>query len=165
MLRRACIGNVMEWFDFAVYGYFASVIGCAVLSAVEPGSQLLLTFAVFGVGFLGRPIGSLVLGAVGDRIGRRPLLVLSIALMGGATLLIGLLPTFEMIGVAAPILLVTLRLIQGFSVGGEFTGSMVYTTGVRASRAPRPRQQLDRGGHHHRLHPRLGLRLADSPNC
>ena len=93
-----------------------------------PGTQLLLTFAVFGIGFLGRPIGSLVLGAVGDRIGRRALLVLSIALMGGATLLIGLLPTYASIGVAAPILLVTLRLLQGFSVGGEFTGSMVYTT-------------------------------------
>ena len=122
------IGNVMEWFDFAVYGFFASVIGTQFFPQSAPGTQLLLTFAVFGVGFLGRPIGSLVLGAVGDRIGRRPLLVLSIALMGGATLLIGLLPTFEMIGVAAPILLVTLRLLQGFSVGGEFTGSMVYTT-------------------------------------
>ena len=122
------IGNVMEWFDFAVYGYFASVIGGQFFPQSDPGTQLLLTFAVFGVGFLGRPIGSLVLGAVGDRIGRRALLVLSIALMGGATLLIGLLPTYASIGVAAPILLVTLRLLQGFSVGGEFTGSMVYTT-------------------------------------
>ncbi len=122
------IGNVMEWFDFAVYGYFASVIGGQFFPQASPGTQLLLTFAVFGVGFLGRPIGSLVLGAVGDRIGRRALLVLSIALMGGATLLIGLLPTYASIGVAAPILLVTLRLLQGFSVGGEFTGSMVYTT-------------------------------------
>ncbi len=122
------IGNVMEWFDFAVYGYFASVIGGQFFPQASPGTQLLLTFAVFGVGFLGRPIGSLVLGAVGDRIGRRTLLVLSIALMGGATLLIGLLPTYASIGVAAPILLVALRLLQGFSVGGEFTGSMVYTT-------------------------------------
>jgi MFS transporter, MHS family, proline/betaine transporter len=122
------IGNVMEWFDFAVYGYFASVIGGQFFPQASPGTQLLLTFAVFGVGFLGRPIGSLVLGAVGDRIGRRALLVLSIALMGGATLLIGLLPTYASIGVAAPILLVALRLLQGFSVGGEFTGSMVYTT-------------------------------------
>ncbi|HET9474510.1 MAG TPA: MFS transporter [Steroidobacteraceae bacterium] len=122
------IGNVMEWFDFAVYGYFARVIGTQFFPQSSPDTQLLLTFAVFGVGFLGRPIGSLVLGAVGDRIGRRALLVLSIALMGGATLLIGLLPTYAAIGIAAPILLVTLRLLQGFSVGGEFTGSMVYTT-------------------------------------
>ena len=85
-------------------------------------------FAVFALGFVARPVGGLVLGLVGDRIGRRALLTLSIALMGGATLLLGLLPTYEQIGVAAPLLLVTMRLIQGFSLGGEFTGSMVYTT-------------------------------------
>ena len=127
------IGNVMEWFDFAVYGYFASVIGGQFFPQSSPGAQQLLTFAVFATRIRARPIGSLVLGAVGDRIGRRALLVLSIALMGGATLLIGLLPTYESIGVAAPILLVTLRLLQGFSVGGEFTGSMVYTTELAPS--------------------------------
>ena len=83
---------------------------------------------MFALGFCARPIGSLVLGVVGDRIGRRALLTLSIALMGGATLLIGLLPTYAQIGVAAPVLLVLLRVVQGFSLGGEFTGSMVYTT-------------------------------------
>ena len=122
------IGNVLEWFDFAVYGYFASAIGSQFFPHSSPAVQELLTFSVFAVGFGARPIGSLVLGAVGDRIGRRALLTLSIALMGGATLLIGLLPGYASIGVAAPILLVTLRLVQGFSVGGEFTGSMVYTT-------------------------------------
>jgi MHS family proline/betaine transporter-like MFS transporter len=122
------IGNVLEWFDFAVYGYFASVIGRQFFPQSSPRAQLLLSFAVFAIGFGARPIGSLVLGTVGDRIGRRALLILSIALMGGATLLIGLLPTYDTIGVAAPVLLVILRLIQGFSVGGEFTGSMVYTT-------------------------------------
>jgi MHS family proline/betaine transporter-like MFS transporter len=127
------IGNVMEWFDFAVYGYFASVIGGQFFPESSPGAQQLLTFAVFALGFCARPIGSLVLGAVGDRIGRRALLVLSIALMGGSTLLIGLLPNYAAIGVAAPILLVTLRLLQGFSVGGEFTGSMVYTTELAPS--------------------------------
>jgi MHS family proline/betaine transporter-like MFS transporter len=83
---------------------------------------------VFAVGFGARPFGSIVLGLVGDRIGRRALLTLSIAMMGGATLLLGLLPGYGQIGVAAPVLLVTMRLIQGFSLGGEFTGSMVYTT-------------------------------------
>ena len=122
------IGNVMEWFDFAVYGYFASVIGTQFFPQSSPQAQLLLTFAVFAVGFASRPIGGLLLGRVGDRIGRRTLLILSLLLMGGSTLAIGLLPTYESIGVAAPILLVTLRLVQGFSVGGEFTGSMVYTT-------------------------------------
>jgi MHS family proline/betaine transporter-like MFS transporter len=122
------IGNVLEWFDFAVYGYFASVIGHQFFPQSSESAQHLLAFAVFAIGFGARPVGSLVLGRVGDHIGRRALLVLSIALMGGATLAIGLLPTYNSIGVAAPVLLVLLRLIQGFSLGGEFTGSMVYTT-------------------------------------
>src|SRR4030095_5540874 len=94
----------------------------------SPAAQQLLAFAVFAIGFFARPVGSLVLGMIGDRIGRRALLTLSIALMGGSTLILGLLPTYQQIGLAAPVLLVTMRLIQGFSVGGEFTGSMVYTT-------------------------------------
>ena len=126
------IGNVLEWFDFAVYGYFATAIGQQFFPQSNPGAQQLLAFAVFALGFLARPIGSVVLGRVGDNIGRRALLTLSIALMGGSTLIIGLLPTYQSIGVAAPLLLVTMRLIQGFSVGGEFTGSMVYTTELSA---------------------------------
>lgn len=122
------IGNVLEWYDFAVYGYFAGDIGSQFFPLVSAAAQQLLAFAVFAIGFLARPVGSLVLGMVGDRIGRRALLTVSIALMGGSTLLIGLLPTYRQIGLAAPLLLVTMRLIQGFSVGGEFTGSMVYTT-------------------------------------
>src|SRR5215470_1765488 len=122
------IGNLLEWYDFAVYGYFAGDIGSQFFPLVSVAAQQLLAFAVFAIGFLARPVGSLVLGMVGDRIGRRALLTVSIALMGGSTLLIGLLPTYRQIGLAAPLLLVTMRLIQGFSVGGEFTGSMVYTT-------------------------------------
>jgi MHS family proline/betaine transporter-like MFS transporter len=122
------IGNTLEWFDFAVYGYFASDIGRQFFPQTSDTAQLLLAFAVFALGFLARPLGGLVLGAVGDRIGRRALLMWSVSLMGGATLLIGLLPNYETIGLAAPILLVSLRLVQGFSLGGEFTGSMVYTT-------------------------------------
>ena len=128
------VGNVLEWFDFAVYGYFASDIGRHFFPQSSTAAQQLLAFAVFALGFGARPVGSLVLGAVGDRIGRRALLTLSIALMGGATLLIGLLPTYAQIGVAAPLLLVILRIVQGFSVGGEFTGSMVYTTEQASTR-------------------------------
>jgi len=122
------IGNVLEWFDFAVYGYFATDIGKQFFPQNSPEAQQLLAFGVFALGFLARPFGSLVLGSVGDRIGRRALLTLSIALMGGATLILGLLPTYAQIGVAAPLLLMLMRLVQGFSLGGEFTGSMVYTT-------------------------------------
>src|SRR5215831_14227140 len=127
------IGNVLEWFDFAVYGYFAGDIGRQFFPQSSPTAQQLLAFAVFALGFFARPIGSLALGTVGDRIGRRALLTVSIALMGGSTMLLGLLPTYQQIGVAAPVLLVIMRLIQGFSVGGEFTGSMVFTTEASSS--------------------------------
>jgi MHS family proline/betaine transporter-like MFS transporter len=122
------IGNVLEWFDFAVYGYFAGDIGSQFFPQSHDTARQLLTFGTFALGFFARPVGSLVLGYVGDRIGRRALLTLSIALMGGATLMLGLLPTYAQIGLAAPLLLMLMRLIQGFSLGGEFTGSMVYTT-------------------------------------
>ena len=122
------VGNILEWFDFAVYGYFIGEIGRQFFPRSDPTAQQLLAFAVFALGFGARPFGSLVLGRVGDRLGRRALLTISIALMAGSTLAIGLLPTYEQIGVAAPVLLVAMRLIQGFTVGGEVTGSMVYTT-------------------------------------
>ena len=122
------IGNVLEWFDFAVFGYFSANIGHQFFPAADPAAQQFQAFAVFALGFLARPVGSLVLGRVGDRIGRRALLTLSIALMGGATLVIGMLPTYDQIGLAAPLLLILMRIVQGFSLGGEFTGSMVYTT-------------------------------------
>jgi MHS family proline/betaine transporter-like MFS transporter len=122
------IGNVLEWFDFAVFGYFSANIGHQFFPAADPAAQQFQAFAVFALGFLARPLGSLVLGRVGDRIGRRALLTLSIALMGGATLVIGALPTYAQIGLMAPLLLILMRIVQGFSLGGEFTGSMVYTT-------------------------------------
>lgn len=122
------IGNVLEWFDFAVFGYFSKAIGAQFFPESSPDAQQLKAFAVFALGFGARWIGAIVLGRVGDLIGRRALLTLSIGLMGGATLVLGLLPGYATIGVAAPILLVVMRVIQGFSLGGEFTGSMVYTT-------------------------------------
>jgi MHS family proline/betaine transporter-like MFS transporter len=129
------IGNVLEWFDYAVYGYFSSEIGAQFLPAtMDDYTKQLITFIVFWVGFAARPIGGVVLGIVGDRIGRRALLTLSITLMGGATLAIGLLPSYASIGLAAPVSLGALRVIQGFSLGGEFTGSMVYTTELASPR-------------------------------
>lgn len=122
------IGNVLEWFDFAVYGYFATDIGRQFFPPSSALAQQLLAFAVFALGFAARPLGSLALGLIGDRAGRRSLLTLSIAIMGVATMLIGVLPTFAQIGLLAPLLLIALRLAQGFSLGAEFTCSMVYTT-------------------------------------
>src|SRR6185503_2636483 len=123
------IGNVLEWFDYAVYGYFSTEIASHFFPAsLSKHDRDLYKWIVFWVGFAARPIGGLVLGMVGDRIGRRALLTLSIGLMGAATLVIGLLPGFTTLGWAAPILLTLMRITQGFSLGGEFTGSMVYTT-------------------------------------
>jgi MHS family proline/betaine transporter-like MFS transporter len=123
------IGNVLEWFDYAVYGYFSTEIAAQFFpKSLSDYEKTILAYAVFWIGFVARPIGGLVLGYVGDRIGRRALLTLSVMLMGGATLVIGLLPGYRSIGFAAPMLLVAMRLVQGFSLGGEFTGSMVYTT-------------------------------------
>jgi MFS transporter, MHS family, proline/betaine transporter len=122
------IGNVLEWFDYAVYGYFATNIASQFFPQSDPTAGQYFTWGTFALGFFARPVGSLVLGRVGDRIGRRALLTLSISLIGASTLILGLLPTYEQIGLAAPLLLMAMRVIQGFSLGGEFTGSMVYTT-------------------------------------
>jgi MFS transporter, MHS family, proline/betaine transporter len=123
------IGNVLEWFDYAVYGFFASEIGRYFTPAtMSDYHKNLITFLVFWSGFAARPIGGIVLGMIGDRIGRKALLTVSIIVMGVATLIIGCLPGYGSIGIAAPILLTLMRMLQGFSLGGEFTGSMVYTT-------------------------------------
>ncbi|MEY4296837.1 MAG: hypothetical protein RLZZ423_16 [Cyanobacteriota bacterium] len=124
----ALLGNALEWYDFAVYGYVASALGQAFFPAEVPALQTLASFGVFAVGYLMRPVGSLVLGPLGDLLGRRLMLSLSIVIMGFASLAIGLLPTHAQIGMAAGALLILLRMLQGFSVGGEFTGSITYAT-------------------------------------
>lgn len=116
----------MEWFDFAIYGFFATAIGTNFFPSSSPTASLLSTLAVYGVAFLMRPVGGFVIGAIGDRRGRRFALMLSVVLMGLATALIALLPSYAAIGVAAPVLLVLLRCVQGFSAGGEWTGSAAF---------------------------------------
>ena len=128
----ALLGNALEWYDFAVYGYVASDLGRVFFPADVPALQTLAAFGVFAVGYLMRPIGSLVLGPLGDLLGRRLMLSLSIVIMGLSSLLIGLLPTHAQIGVTAGLLLVLLRMVQGFSVGAEFTGSITYATEAAA---------------------------------
>ena len=128
----ALLGNALEWYDFAVYAYVASDLGQAFFPADVPGLQTLAAFGVFAVGYLMRPVGSLVLGPMGDLLGRRLMLSLSIVIMGLSSLLIGLLPTHSQIGIAAGTSLVLLRMLQGFSVGAEFTGSITYATEAAA---------------------------------
>lgn len=127
MLRRVVIasvlGNAFEWFDFAIYGLFAVVIAKLYFPAGDEATSMLVTLATFGVGFVARPIGGVLLGMYGDRVGRKQALVLTISLMAIGTGLIGILPTYAAIGIAAPILMVVARLLQGFSCGGEFSGA------------------------------------------
>jgi len=131
------IGTTIEWYDFILYGSAAAlVLGPLFFPGGDPVASTLLAFSTFAVGFLARPLGGIVLGHFGDRVGRKQMLVLSLSLMGVATFLMGLLPTYESIGVAAPILLVLLRLVQGFGVGGEWGGA-VLTAVEHSSRAKR----------------------------
>jgi MHS family proline/betaine transporter-like MFS transporter len=121
-------GNLLEWFDYAVFGFLVGPIGAAFFPADNPSVQNLKAWGLFAVGFFARPIGGIVLGRMGDRKGRRWLLTVSVALIAVSTLVIGCLPTHAQIGWLAPAILVLCRLTQGFSLGGEFTGSMAYTT-------------------------------------
>ncbi len=116
----AAIGNTLEWYDMAVYAYFAPVISGLFFPNSDPIASLLLTFAVFAIGFIIRPLGAIIFGPYGDRVGRKKALSLAIILMGVATFAIGILPTYEQIGIFAPILLVLARLAQGLSAGGEW---------------------------------------------
>lgn len=121
------IGNAMEWFDFALYSYLAVIISKNFFSPVENDElKLLFTFATFAIAFLLRPIGGIVFGKVGDKYGRKIVLTFTIIMMAISTLIIGLLPTYDQIGVWAPIILLLARILQGFSVGGEYAGAMVY---------------------------------------
>lgn len=120
------LGNVMEWYDFGIYGYFAPVLSSLFFPAKSALTSLLVTFAVFGVGFVMRPLGGFIFGHYGDKFGRRNVLAFTMVMMGMATFSIGLLPTHAQLGVWAPILLTFLRLIQGFSAGGEWIGSTSF---------------------------------------
>src|SRR4051812_46463120 len=119
-------GNVMEWYDFAVYGYFAPVIGRHFFPSEDPAASQIAAFGVFAAGFLMRPMGGLVFGHIGDRVGRKAALTLSVLAMAIPTFLIGLLPGHAQWGAFASVLLVLLRMVQGLSVGGEYTTSVVF---------------------------------------
>lgn len=120
------IGNFMEWFDFAIYGYFAAIIGAQFFPSGNETAEMLSSLAVFAVGFVSRPFGALILGPLGDRIGRRAVLIVTVLGMGIITALIGLTPSFETIGIAAPIIVVVLRLLQGGFAGSEWTSAAAY---------------------------------------
>src|SRR6476661_10591511 len=120
------IGNFVEWFDYAAYGYLAAVISTVFFPETDKTTALLATFAVFAISFLVRPLGGVVWGHIGDKVGRKQALSLSILIMSGATFCIALLPSYGAVGVFAPILLLLVRVVQGFSASGEYAGAAAF---------------------------------------
>ena len=132
----ASLGGTLEFYDFVIFGVFARDIGQAVFPTTDPIVSLLLSFATFTVGYLARPIGGIVLSHFGDRYGRRAVFLWSVFVMSAATLGMGLVPPYAQIGVAASLLMVTLRLIQGFCLGGELPGALTYVVETAPRIAP-----------------------------
>lgn len=125
-IAAGVVGNVLEWYDFALYGFMASILSGVFFPGESRLVSLIATYGVFAVGFVMRPLGSVVFGWLGDTIGRSRTLLLSVAMMALPTLALGLLPGYAVIGIAAPIMLVAVRMVQGLSVGGEFSTSVTY---------------------------------------
>jgi MFS transporter, MHS family, proline/betaine transporter len=137
-LYAGAVGNVLEWYDFAVYGFLAPLIGKVFFTSGDPVTSLLAAYGVFAVGYASRPLGSILFGHLGDRIGRKPALILSMMMMGAATLAIALLPGHAEIGATAAVLLLVLRALQGIAVAGEYATSAV----LLVERAPVGRRGL-----------------------
>lgn len=125
-VSAAALGNMMEWFDFGVYAYLATTLGKVFFPSSSPGTQVVSTFATFAAAFFVRPLGGLVFGPLGDRIGRKRVLAITMILMAISTFAVGFLPGYSAIGFGAPILLLICRLVQGFSTGGEYAGATTY---------------------------------------
>ncbi|MCJ1714696.1 MFS transporter [Curtobacterium sp. VKM Ac-2922] len=132
MMRKAVsgmvVGNTMEWYDVGVYGYLAVTMGRVFLPTAEPAVQILFSLGVFAATYIARPLGGIVFGRLGDRIGRQKVLATTLIMMAASTFLIGVLPAYATIGVFAPIVLVVLKLLQGFSTGGEYAGATTFVT-------------------------------------
>ena len=126
ILVSSMIGNALEWYDFVLYVQFSSIIGKLFFPSEDPFSSLLATFGIFAVGFVMRPIGGILFGLLGDKFGRKSALVFSILMMAIPTALIGFIPTYQQIGIAAPICLTLIRLLQGLALGGGFSGCMTF---------------------------------------
>ncbi|WP_404954594.1 MFS transporter [Streptomyces sp. 147326] len=128
-MLASTIGSAIEWYDFYLYSTASTlVLGPLFFPQQSPTTATLASFATYAAGFIARPLGGAVIGHFGDRIGRKSMLVLTLLVMGGATFLVGVLPTYEQVGIWAPVLLVTLRLIQGIGIGGEWGGGVLMTT-------------------------------------
>lgn len=126
VIGASSLGTLIEWYDFYIFGSLATIIGSKLFPSDAGASALINTLAIFAAGFIVRPFGALVFGRLGDLIGRKYTFLLTLVLMGGSTFLIGLIPSYETIGYAAPILVLILRLVQGLALGGEYGGAATY---------------------------------------
>src|SRR4051794_35463202 len=126
VIAASAAGTVIEWYDFYIFGSLSAILSGLFYPATNPTVSLLKWLATFAVGFAVRPFGALVFGRIGDLIGRKYAFMMTLLIMGGSTALIGLLPGYGTLGVFAPILLVTLRLLQGLALGGEYGGAAIY---------------------------------------
>src|SRR6202041_1921648 len=136
VILASSLGTVFEWYDFYLYGSLASIIGAQFFSAYPPATRDIFALLAFAAGFLVRPFGALVFGRIGDMVGRKYTFLVTIMIMGLSTFVVGLLPSYATIGPLAPILLITLRLLQGLALGGEYGGAATYV----AEHAPQGRR-------------------------
>ena len=138
VIGASALGTLFEWYDFYLYGALASVFAAHFFSGVNETTAFIFALATFAVGFIVRPLGALFFGRIGDIVGRKVTFLVTLALMGLATFLVGVLPGYVSIGITAPLLLVALRIVQGIAVGGEYGGAIVYV----AEHAPPGRRGL-----------------------
>src|SRR3954449_8618772 len=126
VIGASSVGTVIEWYDFYLYATLTPFLAPIFFPPGDPTSQLLAAFAVYGAGFAVRPFGAVVFGRIGDVVGRKNAFLITVTLMGLATVLVGLLPTYAQIGLLAPLILVTFRMLQGLALGGEYGGAAIY---------------------------------------
>ena len=138
VIAASSVGTIFEWYDFYLYGLLATILSVQFFSGVNETTGFILALAAFAAGFAVRPLGAVVFGRIGDLVGRKNTFLVTMAIMGLSTFLVGLLPSYANVGVAAPVLLVTLRLLQGLALGGEYGGAAVYV----AEHAPEGRRGL-----------------------
>lgn len=126
IITASSLGTVFEWYDFYLYGLLTAIIAAKFLTGLNPTTSFIMALLVFAAGFIVRPFGALVFGRIGDMVGRRYTFIVTLLVMGLSTFLVGCLPTYETVGVAAPIMLVVLRMFQGLALGGEYGGAATY---------------------------------------
>ncbi|MGZ4065432.1 MAG: MFS transporter, partial [Bacteroidia bacterium] len=126
VITASSVGTMIEWYDFYIFGSLATIISSQFFPKENPTAAFLATLAAFGVGFVIRPFGAIVFGRLGDLVGRKYTFLLTLLLMGGSTFAIGLIPSYESIGIVAPIIVFLLRALQGLALGGEYGGAAIY---------------------------------------